>query len=886
MTLTRILLRYVLPLFTLSLVALCQRAPAAPLADRVAVAGNAPAVAAARSAGRLSGTTPVSIALTLPLRNQAALEDLLARLHDPSDPDYGHYLTPAQFAARFSPTKADYEAVAAFARAQGLTVTGTHANRLLLDVSGPASSVETAFAVRLNRYQAADGQEFRAPDAAPSVPRALAGRLTGVAGLSDAAVRRPHNVRLSDEAALRPEVSGRPAAGTGPRGGLAPTDIKAAYNLSGVSLDGTGQTLALFELDGYNPTDISAYESRFGLRSVPLQNVLLDGAPGTAGTNADEVTLDIELQIALAPGASKILVYETGPTDADTLDAYSRIADDDLAKQISTSWGLDEPDSAPSTLQAENPIFQQMAVQGQTIYAASGDNGAYDTGSRADGVSVDDPASQPYVCGVGGTTLTTSGAGGAYASETTWNGGSVANGAGGGGISTVWATPTWQESAVSAASGGSTTMRNVPDVSLNANPNTGYAIYVGGAWQVYGGTSCAAPLWAGFTALVNQQRTANGLSSLGQAAPVLYPLLAGARYAADFHDIANGSTNLYYPAVTGYDDATGLGTLDGANLLADLVPAATGRTHLLWNNTDGRVMLWSIAQNGSFTLNGFGPYTDGAPQNLWHATAVATGPDGKSHLLWNNTDGRVMLWTVDDSGSFTLAGYGPYTDNGANNLWSATGVSVGPDNVVHLLWNNTDGRVMLWNVAQDFSFTMAGYGPYTDNGANNLWSATALATGSDNKTRIVWNNTDHRVMLWSVDSGYNFTLAGFGPYTDNAPGNTWSAVGVSAGPSGTTHLLWSNTDRRMMFWDVDSSFNFTLAGFGPYTDGSPANLWNAAALATGPDGLSHVLWGNTDDRAMLWGVDSSFDFTVSGYGPYTDNGANNLWSTTAVSAGP
>ena len=317
-------------------------------------------------------------------------------------------------------------------------------------------------------------------------------------------------------------------------------------------------------------------------------------------------------------------------------------------------------------------------------------------------------------------------------------------------------------------------------------------------------------------------------------------------------------------------------------------------THLLWNNSDARVMLWSIAQDGSFGLNGFGPYTDNAPGNIWHATAVATGPDGVSHLLWNNTDGRVMLWTVDDAGNFSLAGYGPYTDNAPQNKWSATAVSVGPDNVVHLLWNNTDNRVMLWNVAPDFTFTLAGYGPYTDTptgtGPGGLWSATALATGPDNVSRIAWNNADGRVMLWDVDSSYNFTLAGYGPYTDNAPQNKWSVTGVSVGADNLTHLLWSNTDRRAMFWNVDGAFNFTLAGYGPYTDNGANNLWSAIGVASGPDGLNHLLWNNTDDRAMLWGVDNAFGFTVAGYGPYTDNyvnnGQSNLWSVTAVSAGP
>jgi subtilase family serine protease len=217
-----------------------------------------------------------------------------------------------------------------------------------------------------------------------------------------------------------------------------------------------------------------------------------------------------------------------------------------------------------SSLQAESVVFKQMAAQGQTIYSAAGDNGADDNGSS---LSVDDPSSQPYVVGVGGTKLTIA-SGGAYQSETTWNGGSSSNGAGGGGVSTVWTIPSWQANAATGKTLGSTTMRNVPDVSLNADPTTGYAIYYGGQWTVYGGTSCAAPLWAAFTALVNQQRISNGKGAIGFPNGLLYQL--GSRYETDFHDIADGSTNLYYPAVTGYDDATGLGTINGTNLIQDL----------------------------------------------------------------------------------------------------------------------------------------------------------------------------------------------------------------------------------------------------------------------------------------------------------------------------
>ena len=357
----------------------------------------------------------------------------------------------------------------------------------------------------------------------------------------------------------------------------------------------------------------------------------------------------------------------------------------------------------------------------------------------------------------------------------------------------------------------------------------------------------------------------------------------------------------------GRPDPPTIGAYEGA------AGVAGGHTHLLWNNADGRVMLWSVAGDGTFTPHGFGPYADNAPlkTHKWSATALATGPDGRSYVLWNNTDGRVMVWTVDDAGGVSGAAYfGPYTDTSVNssptNLWSAAAISVGPDNAVHLLWNNTDNRVMLWNGGTDeSSFTLAGYGPYTDDRVGggqsyNPWRATALATGPDNVSRILWNNADHRAMLWDVDGGFSLlAYAGYGPYTDDSvipdphsydPGNDWHATAVSVGPDNGTHLLWGNSNRRAMFWNVAADFSFTLAGYGPYTDDAPQNLWSVKALATGPDNVSRILWDNTDHRAMLWGVDSAFDFTVAGYGPYTDDFVSldpgNLWSATAVSAGP
>ena len=558
--------------------ALTSPASADPATQRLTGHVLRAAMARARFVGRVSPLETVPLALTLPLRDPAGLSDLLGRLYTPGDPMQGRFLTPDEFAQRFGPTPEDYAAVADFAHRAGLTVTGTHPNRLILDVAGPASAVESALRVHLGRYRGASGHLFRAPDADPSVPAALAGRLAGVVGLDTFAVHRPH---------LRPALN--PESGSGPKGGLAPSDIRNAYHLTG-GQGGAGQAVALYELDGYLASDITAYQGAFGLPALAPTTVLVDGATGAAGANTDEVALDIELAQALAPNLGHVYVYETpnDGLDAHYLDAYSRIATDNLAKQVSTSWGSPESTNTQAFLQAENAIFQQMAVQGQSMFSATGDNGAYDNaGTNPDGslnpnalgtLSVDDPGSQPYVTGVGGTRLS-SGPGGAYQSEAAWGSPtdttlSPQGSGGGGGFSVQWPVPSYQAGIFPAPAN-----RSVPDVALNADPNTGYSVYTSGAWHVFGGTSVGAPLWAGFTALVNGQRAAAGLAPVGFLNPPLYQIGASASYAGGFNDVKTGS-NLFYPARTGYDNASGLGTFSGDALLntlaTRLVPVSQG----------------------------------------------------------------------------------------------------------------------------------------------------------------------------------------------------------------------------------------------------------------------------------------------------------------------
>jgi kumamolisin len=593
--------------------------------------GLPPLVQRSRVSGVVPANETIRLALVLPLRNQAQLDNLLQRLYTPGDPAYGHYLTPAAFTAGFGPSQADYNAVIGWARVQGLVVTQTYSNRRVVDVLGPARVVEQAFNVQLWRYQAPDGRVFRAPNSDAQVPAVIAERLSGVFGLDTAVQLRPalHSSPASDwfdgggpnllGATGGHGIGFTPQGGgalMGPGGGLSPFGIQTAYDLTKVTQTGAGQSLALVELDGYSASDITSYEQQFGITAVPLQNVLIDGFDGNPGGGAFEVTVDIEMMVALAPGANNIQVYMSDDTYNGFFDILNQIATDDLARQISCSWLISEDEYDASYYDSETTIFQQMAAQGQSMYAASGDKGSVaDPGGHPNKLCIYDPASQPYVTGVGGTMLTTN-SDGTWNSETTWN---DSNGVSTGGVS-AWANiPKWQVGVFdSTVTFGSRTKRNVPDVALNAG-SPYYSGFFDGGWYYCWGTSFASPLWAAFTALVNQARVADNCPVLGFANPPIYYLATfndGENYNgvngafADFHDITSGTNSTqtpvnpnYYSAVVGYDNATGWGSFVGANLLSDLTSIAnTGVLNQLagdsgFEQADANIAPWISTPN-------------------------------------------------------------------------------------------------------------------------------------------------------------------------------------------------------------------------------------------------------------------------------------------------
>ena len=390
----------------------------------------------------------------------------------------------------------------------------------------------------------------------------MASYVLGVAGLDD--LYLPHALDLrKPQATPRRSATPRVVTGGPQPCSTAVTDapdndaytadqIASAYNFSslyGAGDEGAGITVALFELEPDLTSDIAAYQSCYGT-SATVNYIEEDGGAGS-GAGSGEAALDIEDIIGLAPLAT-IDVYQAPNSGTGLIDNYTAIVDKDTAQVVSTSWGLCESEAGSAILSEEATLFEQAATQGQSVFAAAGDDGSTDC--QTNSLAVDDPGSQPYVTSVGGTTLS---ALGPPPSETVWNESSNGAGAGGGGISSLNTMPSYQSSAppslnvINANSSGSpcgaapgSYCREVPDVSANADPYTGYLIYYEGSWTGIGGTSAAAPLWAAYSALVDASSACGG-KRVGFANPALYDA-AASHYSSDYHDITSGN-NDYTP---------------------------------------------------------------------------------------------------------------------------------------------------------------------------------------------------------------------------------------------------------------------------------------------------------------------------------------------------
>jgi subtilase family serine protease len=521
------------------------------------------------------GARTLNLSIALTLRNTAQLKALIAAQNDPHSTLYHQFLTPDQFTQQFGPTQATVNTVSAYLRGQGLSVTSLSHNHTLIDATGSVASARKAFAVHIGDFTI-DGRAVYAPTDEPSVPAALGDLITDIGGLDNVGVYQPLGER---------HVASALSHTTGPGGGFTPSELRTAYDMLPLlnGADGAGQTIAIFELDGYKASDVNQYLSTYDLGSAKYSNVLVDGATNTAGPGAIEVELDMEIVSAIAPGATQKIYI--GPNSTQGVnDTYNTIVTDNVATVTSTSWGLCETSSAPSELAALNTIFSQGAAQGQAVFAASGDSGAYDCNDTT--LAVDSPSGDPNVVGVGGTRLIV-GSGGSYGSESVWSSPkdtsrSSKGAGGGGGISSYFAKPGYQ-SGPGVDNAYSNGKRQTPDVAAAADPASGYSVYCtvaaagcnSSGWIAVGGTSAAAPLWAGIAADTNQYLIANGKPTLGSASAMLYSLFNTAQLFSAYHDVTSGD-NLFYPATSGYDQASGIGTPDVWNLARDAARVSGG----------------------------------------------------------------------------------------------------------------------------------------------------------------------------------------------------------------------------------------------------------------------------------------------------------------------
>ena len=455
---------------------------------RVALQGELPKLPSdASRLGAVPDSQTLHLEVSLAGQDPAGLSEEVAAVSTPGSPSYHHYLTSAQFAAAYGPSSAEVQQVSSALRAEGLTVGTPTSGSTLLPVSGTAHTVSTVFDTPLESVRLPGHVTSMVNTAAPKIPATLADEITGVVGLSglsqEHALLRRHARSSALTIGAPPVVTTATTGGPGSGPQACPAAVSAAaledgytstqlagyYGLSQLFAQGRtgiGQTIAIVEFEQFSSADVAAFQACYGL-SNPVRTVVVDGTPSGSPAGSGEAALDIEMAVANAPSSS-IIVYEAPneTSDGTALDLYNRIATDDLAQVITTSWGeceqLNTPESAAS---AENTVFERMAAQGQTMVAASGDEGSEDcyspsTNQGAAALAVDDPGSQPDVLSVGGTSLVN----GAVASQSVWNncegtalgdcqqnGG---NGATGGGYSSVWTKPTWQPAGPTARGPG------------------------------------------------------------------------------------------------------------------------------------------------------------------------------------------------------------------------------------------------------------------------------------------------------------------------------------------------------------------------------------------------------------------------------------------------
>jgi kumamolisin len=496
------------------------------------------------------------------------------------------YLDREEFAAKHGANPADLAKIAAFAHEHGLTIVESSRAKRSVKLSGTIGALTAAFKVELHKFKKAN-RSYRGRIGSVSVPEELSQIVVGVHGFDNRPVAKPH-YRHREKSAQGTIATPKNAQD----GSFSPLEVAQLYNFP-QGLDGTGQCIALIELNdldpntnqvmgaGFNSSDLQSFFSNLKLPMPQVVALSTDGGanmPGPDPSSDGEVTLDIEVAGAIAPGA-KIAVYFAPNTSQGFVDGLAQAVHDTDHKPsvISISWGGPEDFESQQFLDGLEQVLQDAAMLGITVCCAAGDNGSADMSTNDpsdpwDGAPhADFPASSPFALACGGTRLI--GSGTTIENEQVWNE-AAQGGAGGGGISNKFARPDYQAALKMPTSPTGNNGRGLPDISGVADPRTGYQIFLAGNPSVIGGTSAVAPLWAGLIARMNQRLISLGSKPVGFLNPFIYS--NSVMSAGVFHDIVSGTNDITgalggrYSATAGWDAASGLGTPNGAKLLQAL----------------------------------------------------------------------------------------------------------------------------------------------------------------------------------------------------------------------------------------------------------------------------------------------------------------------------
>ena len=652
----------------------------------------------------------ISVVLTLPLSDPKGAAEFVDHVSRRGDSLFHQYLTPQEFASRYGASESDYAALKQWATANGLTVSQESVARTALTVYGSVAQFQSLFNTQINNYRSPDGEEYYSAAVTPTIPNAVADKTSAVIGLTGGKKYTPHvkvGKVMGEKPTDQPADDSVNTGGTGPGTNYSAADLRTIYTIPTFGNLDNKTVVALFEQGGFFKSDVETYLNRMNLPHPPVTFVSVDNYNGSVDSLQIELeaVLDIDMVIAINPDVHEVLVYEDGidTFQVALLDTLTQVADEKKAQVLSISYGQDEGYQGKAAIKAENTALVQLAAEGITVTASSGDSGAYGDGYQGPHYpyNVSDPASQPYVTGVGGTTLFT-GAGRQYVSEQVWNTSDLAVFASGGGISDVWGFPAFQGEVNPYSitlQGGSLKHRNVPDVSAVGDYNTGPAVYskLNGGWLAAGGTSVAAPIWASYLSIINVGMRYSGFGDLGFFNPTLYnvgnylpPFVTpvkknavnnnittdgyGQPYAF-MYPIINGSNGYTtrYPGYPGYSaggtffqprycNATGIGTIFGGGLAAQVLISGTQA-----GTAPGAITTFTVTPGATKAKFKWAPVSSAT------AYAITVGHPG---LAFNHVDTYLSKGT-----SLEVTGLIPNDPNYGATLWAynASGFSNSPN---------------------------------------------------------------------------------------------------------------------------------------------------------------------------------------------------------------